>query len=54
MPFKIEASAFAPDAEIPTRYTARRPAGTEGWNEERLAKLVTRDAMIGVSVPPQP
>jgi nitrile hydratase subunit alpha len=31
-----------------------RPAGTEGWDEERLAKLVRRDAMIGVSVPPPP
>ena len=31
-----------------------RPAGTEGWDEERLAELVTRDAMIGVSVPPPP
>ena len=28
-----------------------RPAGTEGWSEERLATLVTRDAMIGVAVP---
>lgn len=28
-----------------------RPAGTEGWNEERLAGLITRDAMIGVAVP---
>lgn len=28
-----------------------RPAGTEGWSEERLAALVTRDSMIGVSVP---
>jgi nitrile hydratase subunit alpha len=27
-----------------------RPAGTEGWSEERLASLVTRDAMIGVAV----
>ena len=26
-----------------------RPAGTEGWTEEELAALVTRDAMIGVS-----
>ena len=26
-----------------------RPAGTEGWGEERLATLVTRDAMIGVA-----
>jgi nitrile hydratase len=28
-----------------------RPAGTEGWSEERLAGLVTRDSMIGVSIP---
>jgi nitrile hydratase len=28
-----------------------RPAGTEGWNEERLASIVTRDCMIGVAVP---
>jgi nitrile hydratase len=28
-----------------------RPAGTEGWSEERLASIVTRDCMIGVAVP---
>ena len=28
-----------------------RPANTEGWSEERLAALVSRDSMIGVSVP---
>jgi len=28
-----------------------RPAGTDGWSEERLAALVSRDAMIGVAVP---
>jgi len=28
-----------------------RPAGTEGWSEERLATLVTRDSMIGVALP---
>ena len=26
-----------------------RPSGTEGWSEEDLATLVTRDAMIGVA-----
>lgn len=26
----------------------RRPAGTEGWSEEKLAALVIRDSMIGV------
>ena len=32
----------------------QRPAGTEGWDEERLAQLVTRDAMIGVSLALRP
>ena len=31
-----------------------RPAGTEGWDEARLAGLVTRDSMIGVAVPRAP
>jgi nitrile hydratase len=28
-----------------------RPAGTQGWDEERLASIVTRNCMIGVEVP---
>ena len=28
-----------------------RPAGTEGWSEQRIASIVTRDCMIGVAVP---
>jgi nitrile hydratase len=28
-----------------------RPAGTEGWSEDKLAALVTRDSMIGVTTP---
>jgi nitrile hydratase subunit alpha len=31
-----------------------RPAGTEGWSEEQLAALVTRDSMIGVALAAQP
>jgi nitrile hydratase len=31
-----------------------RPEGTEGWSEERLAALVTRDSMIGVSLAKKP
>ena len=27
-----------------------RPAGTEGWSEQRLAGIVTRDSMIGVAL----
>lgn len=28
-----------------------RPEGTEGWTEEQLAEIVTRDCLIGVAVP---
>jgi nitrile hydratase len=28
-----------------------RPAGTDGMSEEELAKLVTRDTLIGVTQP---
>jgi nitrile hydratase len=28
-----------------------RPAGTEGWDEARLAGIVTRDTLVGVALP---
>lgn len=28
-----------------------RPKGTEGWSAEKLAGIVTRDALVGVAVP---
>ena len=39
------------DSNAASRYFVlpERPAGTESLNEEELAELVTRDAMIGVS-----
>jgi nitrile hydratase len=39
------------DSNADMRYLVvpKRPAGTDGWSEEQLAELVTRDAMIGVS-----
>jgi nitrile hydratase len=41
------------DSTAETRFIVlpMRPDGTEGWSEERLAGLVTRDAMIGTGVP---
>jgi len=41
------------DSSADMRYIVlpMRPAGTEGWSEERLATLVSRDSMIGVAVP---
>ena len=40
------------DTTAETRYMVLplRPDGTEGWSEERLAALVTREAMIGVAL----
>jgi nitrile hydratase subunit alpha len=37
------------DSTAETRFIVlpMRPAGTEGWSEEKLASLVTRDSMIG-------
>ncbi len=29
----------------------KRPEGTEGWSEEQLATIITRDTMVGVSNP---
>lgn len=31
-----------------------RPEGTDGWAEDDLAKLVTRDSMVGTGLPRQP
>jgi nitrile hydratase len=31
-----------------------RPAGTDGWAEDQLAELVTRDSMIGTGLPAAP
>ncbi|MBO0687526.1 MAG: nitrile hydratase subunit alpha, partial [Candidatus Dormibacteraeota bacterium] len=41
------------DSSSDLRYMVlpQRPAGTEGWDEEELAGLVTRDSMIGVALP---
>jgi nitrile hydratase subunit alpha len=44
------------DSTAETRYLVvpMRPAGTDGWNEEKLASLVTRDAMIGTGLARSP
>ena len=41
------------DSTADMRYMVlpRRPAGTDGWSEERLAEIVTRDSLVGVTEP---
>jgi nitrile hydratase len=55
--------ALPPDADIriwdstaETRFLVlpMRPAGTDGWSEEQLAALVTRDCMVGTGLPTSP
>jgi nitrile hydratase len=41
-------------AEIRYLVVPMRPPGTDGWNEEQLADLVTRDSMIGTGLARQP
>jgi nitrile hydratase len=49
LPLSIDIRVW--DTTADTRYMVLpvRPDGTEGWSEERLAGLVTKDAMIGVA-----
>ena len=49
LPAQVEIRVW--DTTADTRYMVlpQRPAGTDGWSEERLAALVTQDAMIGVA-----
>jgi nitrile hydratase len=41
-------------AELRYLVVPQRPAGTEGWSEEKLAGLVTRDSMIGTCLALEP
>ncbi len=41
-------------AELRYLVVPQRPAGTEGWSEDRLAGLVTRDSMIGTGLALEP
>jgi len=44
------------DSTAETRFLVlpERPAGAEGWDEARLARLVTRDSMVGTGLPRRP
>lgn len=46
---EVEVRVWDSTAEIRYLVLPERPAGSERLNEEALATLVTRDAMIGVA-----
>ena len=53
LPDTIEVRVHDSSADLRYLVLPMRPAGTEKMNEEQLAALVSRDCMIGVSLPRQ-
>jgi nitrile hydratase alpha subunit len=54
LPDSVEVRVFDSSADIRYLVLPRRPEGTEGFSEEELAALVTRDSLIGVAVAKAP
>ncbi len=50
MPDAKEVRVWDSTAEVRYLVIPERPAGTEGWSEEQLAEIVTRNAMIGTGL----
>jgi nitrile hydratase len=54
LPGETEIRVWDSTAEVRYLVVPMRPEGTEGWSEDRLAALVTRDSMIGVGLALRP
>jgi nitrile hydratase len=54
LPADTEIRVWDSTAEVRYLVLPQRPAGTEGWSEDELARLITRDAMIGTGLPRSP
>jgi nitrile hydratase subunit alpha len=54
LPAKTQIRVWDSTAETRFLVLPMRPGGTEGWSEEQLAALVTRDCMIGAGLPKNP
>ncbi|MEK7876367.1 MAG: nitrile hydratase subunit alpha, partial [Pseudomonadota bacterium] len=54
LPADTEIRIWDSTSEVRYLVLPMRPAGTEGWGEDELAELVTRDSMIGTGLPKQP
>jgi len=54
LPAGTQVRVWDSTAEVRYLVIPMRPAGTDGWTEEQLATLVTRDSMIGTGLPASP
>ena len=54
LPEGVEIRVWDSTCEVRYLVVPMRPAGTDGWSEEKLAALVTRDSMIGTGLPRSP
>jgi nitrile hydratase len=54
LPAETEIRVWDSTAETRFIVLPMRPDGTEGWPEDKLAELVTRDSMIGTGQPKRP
>lgn len=54
LPSETEIRIWDSTAETRFLVLPMRPEGTEGWSEEQLARLVTRDSMVGTGLPRNP
>ena len=54
LPKTMEVRVWDSNAELRYLVLPERPAGTDGLSEDELAKLVTRDSMVGVGLPKVP
>ena len=54
LPSETKIRVWDSTAELRYLVVPMRPAGTAGWDEERLADLVSRDAMIGTALARDP
>src|SRR5262244_321067 len=51
LPADTEFRVWDSTSEVRYLVLPMRPPGTDGWSEERLASIVTRDCMIGTGLP---
>ena len=51
LPDSVEVRVVDSTADYRWMVLPMRPEGTEGWDEARLAAIVSRDALVGVAVP---